>query len=129
YGISKGAGVSVLRAGREIDCGWFFMGNKRKENYDDWWRCQVQFDPVLDEFFGVTHTKQRINPTESLLRILMPHLEPVARELNGRVWRAFLQARDVEPDSSAGRRVEAVDVYLPPPARGGGRNGTSHDKE
>jgi hypothetical protein len=38
FGISKGAGVSVIRAGREIDYGWYFMGSKRKENYDDWWR-------------------------------------------------------------------------------------------
>src|SRR5262249_40513698 len=49
YGISKKAGVSVLRSGREIDYGWFFMGDKRKENYDDWWRCEVEFQPELDE--------------------------------------------------------------------------------
>ncbi len=28
---------------RESDYGWFFMGPKRKENYDDWWRCEVAF--------------------------------------------------------------------------------------
>ena len=33
-------------ANREIDFGWFFMGNKRRENYDDWWRCEVKFEPV-----------------------------------------------------------------------------------
>ena len=40
-GISKGAGVSVVRGGREVDYGWFFMGSKRRENYDDWWRVMV----------------------------------------------------------------------------------------
>jgi len=40
-GISKCAGVSIMRAGREVDYGWLFMGSKRKENYDDWWRCEV----------------------------------------------------------------------------------------
>ena len=40
-GIVGGAGVSFIRAGREIDYGWFLMGGKRKENYDDWWRCEV----------------------------------------------------------------------------------------
>ncbi|MGI8447952.1 MAG: hypothetical protein ACR2MP_12395 [Streptosporangiaceae bacterium] len=40
--------VSVVRSGREIDQGWFFMGTKRRENHDDWWRCEVRFDPVLD---------------------------------------------------------------------------------
>src|SRR5205814_1843690 len=34
-GISKGAGMSVVRAGREVDYGWWFFGDKRKENYDD----------------------------------------------------------------------------------------------
>jgi hypothetical protein len=76
-GISKKAGVSIVRAGREIDCGWFFMGKKRKENYDDWWRCEVSFDPALDELFGVTNTKQGIRPTETLIGILSPDIERV----------------------------------------------------
>jgi Histidine kinase-, DNA gyrase B-, and HSP90-like ATPase len=90
YGIAKRAGVSVVRAGREIDRGWFFMGQKRRENYDDWWRCEVRFDPDLDELFGVTHTKQEIHPTENLSSILTPDIERVARELNGRVRKAFV---------------------------------------
>ncbi len=61
-GVSNGAGVSVVRANREIDFGWFFMGTKRRENYDDWWRCEIRFDPILDEAFGITHTKQQIRP-------------------------------------------------------------------
>jgi len=88
-GIAKGAGVSILRAGREIDYGWFFMGSKRKENYDDWWRCEIRFEPDLDEAFGVTHTKQGIRPTEGLETLLAPDLERIARELNGRVRRQY----------------------------------------
>ncbi len=83
-GIAKGSGVSIVRAGREIDRGWFFMGQKRRENYDDWWRCEVRFEPDLDEFFGVTHTKQEIHPTDKLCTILVPDMEKIARELNGR---------------------------------------------
>lgn len=90
HGIAKQAGVSVVRAGREIDRGWFFMGQKRRENYDDWWRCEVRFDPDLDELFGVTHTKQEIHPTEYLSSILRPDIERIARELNGRVRKAFV---------------------------------------
>ena len=67
-GISKGAGVSIVRAGREVDYGWFFMGSKHRENYDDWWRCEIQFDPVLDEAFGITHTKQQARPQAHLSR-------------------------------------------------------------
>jgi hypothetical protein len=31
-GITKGAGVSIVRGGREVDYGWFFMGSKHREN-------------------------------------------------------------------------------------------------
>lgn len=88
-GIAKNAGVSIVRAGREIDYGWYFMGTKRKENYDDWWRCEVAFSPELDELFGVTHSKQKINPTRLLSSILTPEIERVARELNSRVRRKY----------------------------------------
>ena len=52
--VGGGGGVSILRAGREIANGWHLMGGKRKENYDDWWRCEIEFDPALDEHFGIT---------------------------------------------------------------------------
>lgn len=83
-GITNGAGVSIVRKSREIEFGWFFMG-KRKENYDDWWRCEIQFDPVLDDIFGITHTKQGIRPHPELKEILTSHLNPVANALNKRV--------------------------------------------
>ena len=95
-GISKGAGVSILRAGREVDYGWFFLGGKRRENYDDWWRCEVQFDPVLDEAFGITHTKQQIRPKRHLLEALSPDIEATARALNGRARKAHIAAKAAE---------------------------------
>ena len=83
-GIISRAGTSVIRGGREVDYGWFFFGTKRKENYDDWWRCEVSFDPILDEAFGLTHTKQQIRPQQYLLDILTPDMELTARTLNAR---------------------------------------------
>jgi hypothetical protein len=53
-GITGGAGVSIVRAGREIDYGWHLLGGKRRENYDQWWRCEIRFEPALDDLFGVT---------------------------------------------------------------------------
>jgi hypothetical protein len=116
-GVSKGAGVSILRAGREIDYGWFFMGSKRKENYDDWWRCEISFHPDADELFGVTHTKQKISPTEGLISILSEDLERIARELNGIVRKIYLRVKeedDVPRSVSAAQRNE---VLLPPVGR------------
>lgn len=115
YGIAKGAGVTVLRAGREIDRGWFFMGSKRKENYDDWWRCEVSFEPELDELFGVTHTKQEIRPTETLLSILVPDIERIARELNARARREFFAVKKRERRRESEKVAERYDSLIEPP--------------
>ena len=100
-GIAKNAGVSIVRAGREIDYGWYFMGTKRKENYDDWWRCEVAFTPELDELFGVTHSKQKVNPTRLLSSILTPEIERIARELNSRVRGNSRASRESDTQSHA----------------------------
>ncbi len=112
--ISKGAGVSVVRGGREIDYGWYFMGSKRKENYDDWWRCEISFSPELDELFGVTHTKQKINPTETLESILTPDFERIARELNSRVRRRYLAVREEPVELKSTVAAQHKDALMVP---------------
>jgi hypothetical protein len=124
--IAKHAGVSIVRANREIDYGWYFMGSKRKENYDDWWRCEVSFTPELDELFGVTHSKQKINPTDALSDILVPEIERAARELNSRVRRKYASIRREAPTSKSLRKLEARDYLLEPPAH---QHRTDHGKE
>lgn len=111
--IIKNAGVSVLRAEREIDYGWFFMGEKRKENYDDWWRCEISFHPELDEVFGVTHTKQEIKETEYMSNILIPDLEQTARALNSRVRLKFIELKKNQPSTYTKAQLERTDVYQP----------------
>ena len=113
-GITNAPSVSVLRADREIDCGWFFMGKKRRENYDDWWRCEVRFDPTLDEHFGITHSKQAIVPSEDLLNLLVPDLEPIGRALNSRVRQRFDLVRSTAPLGAAERQAGRADRSLPP---------------
>ncbi len=117
HGISKGAGVSIVRSSREIDFGWFFMGKKRKENYDDWWRCEVQFNPELDELFGVTNTKQGIHPTEELKSILTPDIERAAHDLNSRVRKRYFQVKSEVFDSPAKNQAEGRDHLLEPPIK------------
>lgn len=111
--ITKNAGVTILRAEREIDYGWFFMGEKRKENYDDWWRCEISFSPELDEVFGVTHTKQEIKQTEFMNNILVPDLEQTARALNHRVRLKFIDLKKAEPVTYSKTQLERTDVYQP----------------
>jgi len=118
-GLSKGAGVSIVRAGREVDYGWFFMGSKHRENYDDWWRCEIQFDPVLDEAFGITHTKQQVRPQAHLIEALTPDLEATARVLNGRARKAYLAVKAGERFSEAERVAAERDHLLKPlPSKG-----------
>jgi hypothetical protein len=117
-GLSKGAGVSIVRGGREVDYGWFFMGSKHRENYDDWWRCEIQFDPVLDEAFGITHTKQQARPQSYLLEALTPDLEATARALNGRARKAHLAVKASERFSEAERIANERDHLLRPLPRG-----------
>jgi len=114
-GISKNPGISIVRSGREIDTGWHFMGKKRKENYDDWWRCEVEFPAELDELFGVTHTKQGIHPTEHLLRTLTPDMEAIAHQLNAIVRTTFAscRVRESHPANHAQRR----DFAMEPPRK------------
>jgi hypothetical protein len=114
-GIAKGAGVSILRAGREIDHGWFFMDGKRKENYDDWWRCEITFAPELDELFGVTHTKQGIRPVDELTSLLSPDIGRISRELNSRVRKEYAEIRGLEAKRSSMKGPERNDHLLEPP--------------
>jgi hypothetical protein len=113
-GIAKGAGVSVVRAGREVDYGWFFQGGKRRENYDDWWRCEIMFDPILDEAFGITHTKQQIRPRHHLIDALSADMEATARALNNRARKAHLNTKIAERFTrSEDRACEKDDMLTP----------------
>lgn len=123
FGIAKRAGISILRANREIDYGWYFMGTKRRENYDDWWRCEIAFEPELDELFGVIHSKQKINPGELISSILTPEVERIGRELNAGIRKKYASIRRDGMHAAILRRFQAKDHLLePPPKRTKGRS-------
>lgn len=112
-GIVGGGGVSILRAGREIASGWYLMGGKRKENYDDWWRCEIEFDPSLDEHFGITINKQGIRPSATLREAIEPDMESIARLLNIRVREAFEDVKFQAAAEVSCRIAAAADPDLP----------------
>ena len=58
--VKKLEGISVVRAGREIDFGAFDFYDKTNNPYHRWWGCEILFDPVLDEIFGVANNKQQV---------------------------------------------------------------------
>ena len=53
-------GISIVRAGREIDFGMFDFYDNLNNPYHRWWGCEICFDPVLDEVFGVSNNKQQV---------------------------------------------------------------------
>ncbi|MGV2105350.1 ATP-binding protein [Agrobacterium vitis] len=52
---AQNIGVSIVRAGRELEMNSSFEITDARER---WWGIQVEFDPGLDDVFGVTNNKQ-----------------------------------------------------------------------
>jgi hypothetical protein len=112
-GIVGHGGVSILRSGREIANGWHLMGSKRKENYDDWWRCEIEFEPPLDDHFGITINKQGVRPSAVLREAIEPELESIARLLNARVRQSFEEVKFQAAAAASCRIAAAADSDLP----------------
>ena len=64
---AKNVGVSIVRAGREIDLdpSWSDPSNPR----DRWWGVEVRFPPALDDLFGVTNNKQAARNFSNLAQV------------------------------------------------------------
>lgn len=73
-------GISFVRAGREIDFGGFGYLND-SDPRDRWWGIEIRFDPVLDEYFGVTNNKQEVRNIKKLDDASKSELH--TRELDG----------------------------------------------
>lgn len=81
YALGKHAakmeGISVVRARREIDFRRFDFYNVINEPQHRWWGCEIVFDPVLDEVFGVANNKQYVE----LKRVDAEDLDPEERDI------------------------------------------------
>lgn len=49
-------GVSIVRASRELELSLDWVNNYHPE--ERWWSVEVEFDPILDDLFGVVNNKQ-----------------------------------------------------------------------
>ncbi|HFI2159475.1 TPA: ATP-binding protein [Pseudomonas aeruginosa] len=52
----KNQGISVVRSGRELEMNHSFLNSY--DSRERWWGIEVEFDPGLDDVFGVTNNKQ-----------------------------------------------------------------------
>jgi len=64
----KNMGVSLLRAGRELKIADFGFLGSREEATQRWWGAEVEFQPELDELFGVTFDKQEAKAFKRLTK-------------------------------------------------------------
>lgn len=53
---NRNKGVSIVRAQRELELNLAWVNNYEPE--ERWWSVEVEFDPILDEIFGVVNNKQ-----------------------------------------------------------------------
>lgn len=76
--VKKLEGISVVRANREIDFGVFDFYEKTNNPYHRWWGCEICFNPVLDEVFGVANNKQQVE--------LKQDTNATVEEAEGTIW-------------------------------------------
>ena len=124
-------GISVVRAGREIDFGTFDFYDKTNNPYHRWWGCEICFDPVLDEVFGVANNKQQVElrddgsdkdiaPSgekllslwEELFRIIDPTIKKMVQDNKDLRKHSRTPSNDDIGTSQAGNIVGAVENQL-----------------
>lgn len=102
---AKNQGISVVRAGRELE-----MNRSFENSYDPrerWWGIEVEFDPGLDEVFGVTNNKQAAT---GFMRISIED-DAAAEALTEAQYREMLEA-DCDPRLPMYRISNEIDRLL-----------------
>lgn len=106
--VAKMEGISVVRAGREIDFGMFDFYKNINQPQHRWWGCEMRFNPELDEAFGVSNNKQHVE-----LREVRPEdydegeLKPVWLQLNPVISHTIAQIYNQNKEIRAkSRKVE-----------------------
>lgn len=81
----KNQGISVLRSGRELEMNHSFLNSY--DSRERWWGIEVEFDPGLDDVFGVTNNKQAAT---GFMRLSLEE-DAQAESLSEREYREMLE--------------------------------------
>ena len=105
YEIGKYAkkleGISVVRAGREIDFRKFDFYENVNEPEHRWWGCEIIFTPELDEVFGVSNNKQyvELKKIENNDLLDFEGLEPIwntlSREISSTIKEMYKRNKEI----------------------------------
>ena len=99
-------GISVVRAGREIDFRKFDFYENVNEPQHRWWGCEIIFNPELDEIFGVSNNKQyvELKKTENNDLLDFEGLEPIwntlSREISSTIKEMYKRNEERIPAST-----------------------------
>ena len=64
-------GISVLRAGRELEMATTsLIGGPKQMNNDAWWGLEILFPPQMDDAMGVNLIKQGVRPKDYVKTLL-----------------------------------------------------------
>ena len=96
----RNKGVSIVRARRELELSLAWVNNYEPE--ERWWSVEVEFDPILDEIFGVVNNKQHAHAFVEGARI---NLEEMADP--GETFGAFRERLEEADDP----RLHLLDVW------------------
>lgn len=77
---NENEGVSILRAGREVHYDHLKYYSPKFEQIDRWWRCEIQFDPVLDLCFSVKNVKMGVRMLKELQDLVKEKIEPTRKQ-------------------------------------------------
>ena len=110
-------GISIVRAGREIDFGLFDFYDKTNNPYHRWWGCEICFEPVLDELFGVANNKQQVelrndSETETNLDIDsdLPLWIRLSRIISPTIKKMVADNRVLRKSSRSGKTEDVTDT-------------------
>lgn len=98
-------GISVIRAGREIDFRKFDFYENVNEPQHRWWGCEIIFNPELDEVFGVSNNKQyvELKKTENSDLQDFDGLEPIwnilSREISSTIKEMYKRNEEIRKSS------------------------------
>ncbi len=120
-------GIAVCRAGRQIDTvtrlPWTTF-----VNFDRFWAIEIDFDPVLDEYFGITTHKQQVIFSESMIDHLKRQgLSSLIKDLRLRMKKSRAQVKaDLEKRE---KKRRASEVAMTSAEKKKPRTGTTSPKQ
>ena len=120
--LRKLVGVSIVRAGREIDFGLFGFFDIVNEPQHRFWGCEILFSPELDEIFGVSNNKQQVqlefieddipnvehveSVYNSLYKIIHPTIRNLYKKLKERKKGSRTRGKATEPEQTVNAAEE-----------------------